>query len=333
MTTQQKLVELLADGRQHSGEEIAQALGMSRAAVWKQIHQLTDLGFAVAAQPGKGYRLEHPLELLSVDAIRDSLGDAALAASEVIDVRWTTESTNTLLTSLGPPAAGSLQIAAAEFQTAGKGRRGRSWIAPFGAGICVSVGWRFAVSPPNLACLGLAVGVGLLRAMQRLGVEGVELKWPNDVLRAGGKLAGVLIEVTGETDGPLHAVVGVGINYRVNADLVAAVLESGGIAPAGLCPDVDSEAASAPGRNEVIAALINELYGVLETFAAQGFAPFAGDWERADYLAGKPVQISNGAIELAGTAAGISADGQLKVATASGVRHIATGDVRVRTAA
>ena len=112
MTTQQKLLQLLADGQQHSGEEIAQVLGMSRAAVWKQIHQLEELGIVIDAQPGKGYRLRNCLDFLSAEAIRQTLAPATLAASELIDVRWSTESTNTLLAALGPPASGSLQVAA-----------------------------------------------------------------------------------------------------------------------------------------------------------------------------------------------------------------------------
>jgi BirA family biotin operon repressor/biotin-[acetyl-CoA-carboxylase] ligase len=209
-------------------------------------------------------------------------------------------------------------------------------LAPFGDGLCLSVGWRFAQAPSNLSSLGLAVGVGLLRGMKRLGLDDVELKWPNDLLRSGGKLAGILIEVSGEAEGPLHVIVGVGINYRISVATGEQVRATGGVAPAAMSAATAVDAMAdyqLPGRNAVIAVVIDELYGVLTAFANDGLEQFLAEWRANDFLAGKEIVVALGKQKVTGRAAGITPDGQLQVATEKGVQHVLGGDVSVRARA
>ena len=190
MNAQQQLLRILADGELHSGSELADVLGVSRTAIWKQLGQLDSLDLEVSAQAGQGYRLAAPLELLDENSIRAHLTEDFESVCDSLQVLWTSESTSAELLAAGAPEAGKANACLAEYQTAGRGRRGRQWFAPAGHGICLSVGWYFPASPASLSCLGLAVGIGVLRAIHRAGVSNAQLKWPNDIVVDGGKLAG-----------------------------------------------------------------------------------------------------------------------------------------------
>ena len=325
--TPEKLLRLLADGQVHSGTALAKELGVTRAAVWKCMQQLEALGVAVAADAGKGYQLDRPLELLDADKIRAALPESCALGGSEIDVLWSTASTNDHLLQLPAVEPGQSRACLAEFQTAGRGRRGRAWLAPAGSGLCLSLAWGFRSSPPQLACLGLVAGVAVLRAARAAGATGAELKWPNDVLVDGRKLAGILIDVKGEAGGPLQVVAGVGLNidlpHRVGAEIVA----EGGLAPASL-----REAGAEAGRNAVAAMLIAELHGALHEFTTNGFSALGADWRAADYLQGREVTICVDGDSVAGVVRGIAADGRLQLETGSGIEHFTTGDVSVRLA-
>lgn len=320
----QRLLGLLADGELHSGSELAAALGMTRSAVWKQIHQLESLGLVFGAAAGQGYQLEAPLELLDEQIIRTEL-DAAEPDVE-LDVLWETASTSSHLLGQPPQADGLARACIAEYQSAGRGRRGRAWLAPAGHGISLSVAWRFAESPANLSCLGLAVGVAALRAVHAAGVAEAQLKWPNDLILEGGKLAGILIDVQGEAGGPLNIVAGVGVNWRLNEAVRAGIASSGGLPPAAM---TDSHALQA-GRNQFVVLLIAEIIHVLRQFAVDGFASVAGDWAAADYLAGRTVDVIGDSGTISGVVRGIADDGRLRVDCAGNEQLLVTGDVSVR---
>ncbi|MGI9307980.1 MAG: biotin--[acetyl-CoA-carboxylase] ligase, partial [Gammaproteobacteria bacterium] len=260
MIVQQKLLRLLADGELHSGSELAAELAVTRSAVWKHIRQLESLELEVDAQAGQGYRLAVPIELLDEQRVRDSMGAQASALCGRPRVLWVAESTSDELLRLPPPAPGEARACLAEYQSSGRGRRGRQWFAPAGCGICLSVAWRFATSPASLSCLGLAVGVGALRALQRAGAAEAQLKWPNDIVIKGRKLAGILIDVQGEAGGPLHVVAGVGVNYQMSRQAEQAILESSGLAPANLSDEVPERPV---GRNATAGMLIDEICAVL----------------------------------------------------------------------
>ena len=325
--TPEKLLRLLADGEVHSGTALAHKLGVTRAAVWKCMQQLEALGVTVAAGAGKGYQLDRPLELLDAAAIRAALPESAPSAIGAIDVLWSTASTNDHLLQLPAAEPGHSRACLAEFQTAGRGRRGRAWLAPAGSGICLSLSWSFRNSPPQLACLGLVAGVAVLRAARAAGASGAALKWPNDVLIDGRKLAGILIDVKGEAGGPLQAVVGVGLNVDLPAETGEDIVAAGGLAPASL-----RAAGAGMGRNAVAATLIAELHAALSQFAAGGFAALAEEWRAADYLQGRDVAVAVDGHSVAGVVRGIAADGRLQLETDTGIEHFTTGDVSVRLA-
>ena len=165
---QRELLKLLADGRQHSGRDLAAALGITRAAIWKQVQLLRERGIAVAAQAGQGYSLALPLELLERDGIFAALPPDLRPVIDDLQVLWVAESTSDLLLQGGRTEPGRARICLAEYQTGGRGRRGRQWFAAVGSGVCISVGWCFPAAPASLSCLGLAAGGAVLSAHKTL---------------------------------------------------------------------------------------------------------------------------------------------------------------------
>ena len=283
----------------------------------------------VQAEQGRGYRLSQPTELLDHELVCDALDDASRDRLESLEVLWQTSSTSDYLMQQPAASPGHSRVCLAEFQTDGRGRRGRSWFAAAGHGICLSLSWSFATSPQQLSCLGLAAGIGVLRAARAAGATQAQLKWPNDVVVAGQKLAGVLIDVRGEAGGPMRAVVGVGLNYRLPELAVEKVLAAGGLQPAAL---VNAEQPAILSRNETAAALVSELQQVLQEFALEGFSALAPTWRDADYLWGKAVTVVTDNGEVSGNVKGIAADGRLQLETKNGIMQFTTGDVSVRAA-
>lgn len=266
-------------------------------------------------------------DLLDAAAIRRALPQGPAERLRNLEVFGELDSTSDRLLAVTDLPAGRFDACLAEFQSAGRGRRGRRWLAPPASGLCLSVSWRFREPPAALSALPLAAGVAVLRALVRTGAPGLALKWPNDIVHAGRKLGGVLIDMRGEMAGPAHVVVGVGLNVR----LPRAALES--LAAEG-CEATDLAALGAAGRSrsELAAALIGELALMLEEFGARGLAAFEEEWRAADSLAGRRVRVAQGAELLEGVARGVDADGALLLEAAGGLRRVLSGDVTVRTA-
>jgi len=328
MAKQQRLLGLLADGQLHSGNELADALEVTRAAVWKHVRQLEKLGVVVEAQAGKGYQLSGPIDLLSATDIRQALPESVCNSVASLEVLWSIPSTSDHLAAAAVSASGGGMVCLAEHQTSGRGRRGRQWFAPIGKGICLSVAWHFASAPANLSCLGLAVGVGVLRAVRASGVANAMLKWPNDIVLNGNKLAGVLIDVQGEAGGPLKVVAGVGLNYMLDSGTAELVDAAGGQRPAAM---VESGQIVAGGRNKVAARLITEITCVLREFERQGFSQnLQAAWAEADYLRDRSILVRADDGEYTGVASGIMEDGQLQIYVDGKLRQLVTGDVTVR---
>lgn len=328
MSTASRLARLLADGRAHSGTDLAAELNVSRAAVWKAIERLRETGLRIDARAGKGYRLAAPFEPLDEDAIGAALDPAARERLQSVTVHWALDSTNDWLLEADPAPAGRGRACLAEYQHAGRGRQQRAWFAVPGHGLCLSLAWTFANSPGNLQCLSLAAGVGVLRALRAVGAGGAQLKWPNDVVIDGAKLAGILIDVRGEADGPLHVVCGIGLNFAPVAGLREAVVASGGLPPASLT----GFAHASVSRNRLAAHLLAELAAIMAGFPAQDFAALAREWQAADYLFDKPVVVQRAGREVHGIARGIEVDGRLRLDTPSGAEHVLSGEVSVRAA-
>jgi len=244
-------------------------------------------------------------------------------------VLWVTESTSDYLMRQGRIEPGRPRACIAEFQSGGRGRRGRQWFAPAGNGLCLSIAWCFPSSPASLSCLGLAVGVGVLRALRACGAKDAQLKWPNDVVVGGQKLAGILVDVQGEAGGPLQVVAGIGVNYALDEDTVAAIESAGGLAPASLTDDDLTQRVS---RNEAAARLIANVIEVLQQFERSGFSELAQEWSAADYLCGRQVVARTDSADIVGVACGISDDGLLGLDVDGVTQWLLTGDVSVRAA-
>lgn len=330
MGVRDELIRALADGRVRSGRELATALGVSRSAVWKQAHALGALGLDLVVEGRRGYRLVRHIELLDAARICAALDERARAGCEGLEVAGVIDSTSTRLAAGPAPAPGAWRALLAEYQTGGRGRRGRRWLSPYGSGLCLSVAWSFPGAPRDLPALSLAAGVAVVRALGAAGAAGLALKWPNDVLLGGGKLGGLLVDVDGDARGPLRVVVGCGINLTVPPGLAAGVADDGGLPPAGL----DRALPGAAGRrNELAACLCGALAAVLADFAHGGFAPFADEWRRHDWLYGRAVAVGQGATQATGVARGIAADGALLVEGPDGIAAVLSGDVTLRPAA
>lgn len=324
----QALLQILSDGGRHSGAALGQRLGCSRAAVWKQVEALRQLGLPVAAEPGQGYRLSRPVDLLSVPGLLDCLEPATRDALQSLEILLSTPSTSDRVAAMPPPAPGLLRVCLAEHQTAGRGRRGRRWVSPLGSGICLSVAWTYEIPPPDLGALGLVAGLAVTAALGDLGYGPLTVKWPNDVMTPGGKLAGILVDVAGEAGGPLRLAIGIGLNVSAMDGHAARVAAEGGAAPASL----DQLApAGQPRRNQLAASLLAVLRRYLTAFASGGFAPFAGEFARQDHLLGRLVSVNAGMQRLEGTARGIAADGALLVDVRGHLERVVAGDVTLRS--
>ena len=317
-----RLLGLLADGHFHSGEALGAALDLSRAGVWKLVQSLADLGLEVSAVPGRGYRLEHAFQLLDAERILSAVDPAARGRLARVEVLPTVDSTNRFLQSLGASGAPSGTVCLAEHQSAGRGRRGRTWISPFGAALYLSLLWRFPLAPAALGPLSVAVGVLVAEALEELGVEGAGLKWPNDLLWRGRKLAGVLTEVAGEATGPAQVVIGLGVNVHLPPAVGDAIDQP--------WVDLSTIQGGRVDRNVLASRLLERLSIGLDRFSREGFAPFRGAWDRLDLARGRPVVMTLGEGRVAGTCRGLDDSGALLVESQGRTGRYLSGEVSLR---
>ena len=312
----------LSDAHSVSGSELARRLGVTRAAVWKQIEALRALGAPIQAQAGAGYRLDWPIEALDATRIRAALGAPLRRRMNSIQVHWQIDSTSSALLRAAAAGAPDLAVCLAETQSAGRGRRGRAWQSPLGGNVYLSLLKRFTHGMGALAGLSLVAGIALLEALRDCGVDGLGLKWPNDVLADGRKLAGILVELGGEFLGPCHAVIGIGINLRLPR---GTAIDQPHVDLATLC-------AQPPSRNLLVARLLARLCAALERFASDGFAAFADDFARHDLLRGHAISVRDAAGSRDGVAAGVDARGALRVRHGQATQAYDSAEITVRRA-
>ena len=320
-----------------TGDALAQAAGQTRAAVWKRIEALREAGIAIAAQPGRGYALAQPVDLIDADLIRTALPPAVADRLAALEVAWSIDSTNSELLRRATPAAG-VAVLLAERQTGGRGRRGRVWNSPLAANLYVSVARMFRGGLARLGGLSLVAGVAAVEALHALGFTEARLKWPNDLVVAGDdgpcKLGGLLIEGGGEHAGPARAVIGLGLNVRMQA-AAAAAIDQPWCDLHGLVARTDGAAPlpSLPSRNRIVATLLEHLLPALDAFDADGLAPFLPRYAAFDALAGQAVTLHVGDSTHAATALGVAEDGALRVRLDDGSeQRVHSGEVSVRKA-
>jgi BirA family transcriptional regulator, biotin operon repressor / biotin---[acetyl-CoA-carboxylase] ligase len=315
----------LADGEFHSGEQLAEKLGVSRGAIWKAVESLRDLGATLHAVRNRGYRLRSGSDALDSKRIASHLPPTAGHNVRSVETAWTVDSTNSVLLARPNPPFGTCEVLLAEYQTAGRGRRGRAWLAPPGGSICLSLSWAFREVPQDLGALGLVIGVCALRALRETGLEDARLKWPNDLVVEGRKLGGILIELRAESAGPASVVIGVGLNVALGAKVLEAIGETGVSAI-----DLVTAGLQQPSRNALAAALVTQFVRGLLVFEKEGLKSFAEEWRGADALRGRQIDVHTLDGIARGLARGIDLHGALVVETPHGVRRFISGDVTVR---
>ena len=319
------LLMQLADGRLHSGERLAQALGVSRAAVWKGIERLRLQGVDIEAVPRRGYQLPVPVELLEERAIQAAVSGDCSGRLRSLELLFDVDSTNTRLLASGPPPPGRADVLLSELQHAGRGRRGRQWVAPFGGSIALSLSWTFPDASRADPTLSLCVGVAIARALGRVGAVGVGLKWPNDIWFHDRKMGGVLIEVRAEAGGPAHVVIGVGLNVRLTPG-ARAQIEAAGVRAAA----VADACTTLPSRNFIAGAIIDARLSMLADFERDGFSGFRDAWMALDALRDRPAQVLMGETAVFGTARGVDAYGALRLEREGRLQEFVSGEVSLR---
>jgi BirA family transcriptional regulator, biotin operon repressor / biotin---[acetyl-CoA-carboxylase] ligase len=316
------LLRRLADGELHSGAKLAAGIGLTRARVSQLLEQAEDAGFALERVRGRGYRLIDAVPFLDRNAILGAL--RARAPGLTIEVVDSIDSTNSELLRRTPGRDVHRYLLAAEWQSAGRGRRGRPWIAVAGGSLTFSLGWRFEQGVGLLSALPLAIGVAIVRALESAGLRGVELKWPNDLVHDERKLGGILIELAGDALGPSVVAIGVGINVQVPQSVLRTIAQ----------PVTDlASIAPVPDRNSLIADIAAEMTTVLDRYASEGFGAFRAEWLRRHALRNLAVEIllpDGGAVR--GVVAGVDELGALLLECDGRRRRFVSGEVSVRRA-
>ena len=316
----EKLLALLSDGDFHSGESLGNALGITRAAVWKKLKALEELGLRIESVRGKGYRLAAGIELLDKSIINKHI-ENDVQPRIAIHTSLKTSSTNDLVREQAVP--GKLNFCLAEYQTSGRGRRGRNWINPFGSTICLSALWNVGEGTASLEGLSLAVGLAVLKALETCGASQLRLKWPNDILwqSPGGykKLCGILLEVHGDPTGECEVIIGIGINVALSNEQLQGMGQ-----PACDLMQVCNQPVS---RNRVASSVINTLSHMLDGYSKGGFSLFREEWMRHDAYAGRNIALDASGRLVRGVAFGVDEQGGLLLNTDSGIMTFNGGEV------
>jgi len=310
------LISILADGEFHSGEQLGERLGMSRAAINKHVQTLRDWGVDVFTVPGKGYSLPEPVQLLDESFISGQFTEGNIAILPVID------STNQyLMDRMDHLHSGDACVA--EYQQAGRGRRGRKWFSPFGANLYLSMYWRLEQGPAAAMGLSLVIGIVMAEVLQALGAEAVRVKWPNDLYLQDRKLAGILVELTGKTGDAAQIVIGAGINL-VMRNVETDIINQGWINL--------QEAGIAVDRNRLAVRLISELREALRLFEQEGLTPWLTRWKKLDNFINRPVKLIIGDKEIYGVSRGIDAQGALLLEQDGIIKPWVGGEISLRSA-
>ena len=321
-----QILEYLSDGKFHSGEMMAKHFNVSRVTIWNAIAKAEDEGIKIFSVRGKGYKLQQSISLLNEQLIKNAMGeDGGWFNIKVLD---SIDSTNTYLSKVVSSGYPHASVVAANLQTQGKGRRGRQWQSALGESLTFSFLWRFTQGAAGLSGLSLAVGIALIRAFKKINITNALLKWPNDVLILDDgvykKLAGILIELQGDTDGQSSAIIGVGINLNISKSQLEKIDQ-----PAIDIKNLTSEYVDS---NVFMAIIIKELATVLSSFESDQFKPFKDEWLSHHAFQEKLIKIMLGNSQtISGKAVDISDTGALIIDTEEGIKSFASGEVSIRS--
>ncbi len=314
ITVPLRVIAILSDGEFHSGEQLGIELGMSRAAINKHIQTVREWGLDIFTIPGKGYSLPASIQLLDSNKILAALPEGKVDVLPVID------STNQYLQDrISQLSSGDACVA--EYQQAGRGRRGRRWFSPFGSNLYLSMYWKLDQGPAAAMGLSLVIGIVMAEVMQRLGAEDVRVKWPNDLYLKDRKLAGILVELTGKTGDAAHLVIGAGINLRMR-EPGSDVINQGWINLQEAGIDID--------RNELTVTLLKELRSALRKFEQEGLSSFIPRWRNLDNFIDRPVKLLIGDKEIHGIERGIDQQGALLLELDGEVKTFIGGEISLR---
>jgi len=327
-----RLLVCLSDGLVHSGESLGAELGISRAAVWKQVKSARLAGVPLCASRGEGYRLESGFELLDSDKIRKGCLPGTLSALSDIEIFMTLDSTNSQVIRRFHQGNINPSVVLAEKQTAGRGRRGRVWHSPFAGSIYLTMGWIFTEGVAVLEGLSLIVGLQVLKVLHGMGARDLQLKWPNDIYWHQRKLAGILIDVQGDPAGVCQVAIGIGININLQ-EAQGSLIDQPWV---DLATVIGKELIS---RNQLVAALLNQLVPVLQTLPDKGFSVYQKEWQGYDLCYGHAVNVESGNSFVTGYACGVNSQGAYGISpieslydtgSQSGIQYVSGGEISLR---
>lgn len=316
----EKLIQRLVKGDFLSGQALGEELGVSRAAISKHISALQDMGFDIFSVTGKGYRLAEPIELLNEQDILTRLAEQGISSK--VEVHNVIDSTNSYLMRRLPSQNTPGQVCIAEYQSAGRGRRGRQWISPFGSHIYMSMYWYLEQGMSAAMGLSVVAALAVSDAIKALYNADVELKWPNDIYYNGVKLAGILIDLEGQAMEPCHCVIGIGLNIKMPAQSAELVDQPWIDLSSAIGEDID--------RNILAASIITSLIKRLEIHRQTGINTMVNEWQAQDFYLNKPVSLITGDKSTLGICRGINAQGALMLEVNGKISPIYGGEVSLR---
>lgn len=317
-----KLLEIISDGNVHSGEELAAYLNVSRAAIWKSIKYLGTLGLEIRAVRGKGYCLQKKFEFLSKQDISDMMSPGSKKSFRDIDIVFEVKSTNIYLLNRLSYDVIHGSVVFAEYQSDGRGRRNKKWFSPIGSGICFSVGWRFEVMPISLGLLSLYMGIATARTLNSIGIRKVGLKWPNDITTDEHKIGGVLLDIRGESTGPLDVVIGVGINYELPEHGIPNIKKP--------ITDICSTAEERFSRNMIAAVLLSNVLEILHDLENGDNLDLIDEWRQYDCYTGRKATLILPNEKIIGILKGVDDQGSLLMLVDGKLSSYRSGEVSLR---
>jgi len=308
-----QILALLSSGQFVSGEQLATELGISRAAVNKHIDALETYGVAIYSVRGRGYKLANPISLIDASRLVQSIDNRCFYFDEIA-------STNSFMLSHTTELKNG-DVCVAEYQSAGRGRRGRTWVSPYGHHLYFSLFWTFPQGMAQAMGLSLVVACTLVEVLKSFGVENIGVKWPNDIYLDNKKLAGILIEMSGQADSQCQLIIGVGVNMAMSEEQGKGIDQ----------PWSDlSELVDMPDKTALVIELQKQLKRDIQLFEREGLVAFKARWQAADLFYGREIRLLMGEKSVEGICRGVDEQGAVLLETVDGVQAFIGGEISLR---